>query len=539
MNYLGKEKFDEAMKFYFDEWKFKHPSPTDLIKTLQYYLNADLKWFENELLLTNHKLDYKVLAQKTLKDSSHVILVKNNNQLLGPVSLSGFKNGKLVGTVWYNGFYGKRVFEFPPSIVDEFVIDADNYMTEVNRKNNLIRTKGILKKRNPIQLNFLGKIDNPTYTQLNYLPILGYNKYNKFMLGIAFYNYSFLQKPFEFTLAPMYAFCSKTPTGYADFVKHITQNNNLFQEIRLKGNVKSFSNGIVQTSYFNKVYKLSVKPYNLNYYKISATIDFELKKRNPRSSTTEIISYSTNHFFIDQFYVPNSKTVTNLTKKNDHSVINRFQYSLKNNQIINPYGLIFNFDHNNNFGKASLELNYSISFKDKKSLDVRVFAGAFVFGNRIDRYPYRFRMSGYSGINDYMFDYNYLGRIEQSGFSFAQFVENDGAFKIWSPIGQTSKWLFAVNFKSPKVSKLPLKFFVDLGTSEYNESLKIDRVIYCAGFEICLFKNICEIYFPLVYSADIKEYLVLNKRNGFTNTIRFTLNLHNIIPKNFISNNFF
>ena len=124
MNYLGKEKFDDAMRFYFEQWKYKHPNPTDLIKTLQYYLNADLKWFESELFLTNHKIDYKIVSHKLLSDKSHVILVKNKNMLLGPVSISGYKDGKLVGSVWYNGFKGKRVFEFPPSNVDEFIIDS-------------------------------------------------------------------------------------------------------------------------------------------------------------------------------------------------------------------------------------------------------------------------------------------------------------------------------------------------------------------------------------------------------------------------------
>jgi len=67
-------------------------------------------------------------------------------------------------------------------------------MPEIKRKNNNIKTSGIFKKRDPFQLNFIGKLDDPNKTQLNYLPILGYNSYNQFMLGCAFYNYSFLQK---------------------------------------------------------------------------------------------------------------------------------------------------------------------------------------------------------------------------------------------------------------------------------------------------------------------------------------------------------
>ncbi|MBP6757030.1 MAG: M1 family metallopeptidase, partial [Bacteroidia bacterium] len=35
MNYMGQEKFDKAMRFYFEQWKFKHPSPNDLFNCLK------------------------------------------------------------------------------------------------------------------------------------------------------------------------------------------------------------------------------------------------------------------------------------------------------------------------------------------------------------------------------------------------------------------------------------------------------------------------------------------------------------------------
>lgn len=538
MNYLGKDKFDDAMKFYFEQWKFKHPKPIDLVKTLQYHLNADLSWFTEELILTNHKLDYKIINHKILSDKSHAILVKNNNKLLGPVSVSGFKDDKLVGTVWYNGFKGKRVFEFPPSDIDFFKIDSDEFMPEINRKNNLLRTKGIFRKIEPIKFSFLGKLDNPNYTQLNYLPILGYNEYNKFMLGCAVYNYSFLQKPLEFTIAPMYAFGSQTPTGYADFVKHFTQNNKVFQEINFSGNVKSFSSNIVETNYFNEINNTATKPFNLNYYKVAATLDFELKKGNPRSKLVQHISYATNHLWVDELDVSQTSISASMGKKNKYTIINRFQYTVRNNQIINPYNLIINFDHNDKFGKVSAELNYSISFKKSKSLDFRIFAGTFLFKDNNLTEDYRFRMSGFNGYQDYLYDYNFVGRNETNGVGFAQFTENDGAFKVWTPLGQTSKWLLTLNVKSPTVGKLPLKLFADVGASEFNESLNKEKILYTAGVEICIYKNICEIYIPLMYSNDIKTALQANNKDGFFDTIRFTLNLHNIKPKNFISNNF-
>lgn len=540
MNYLGKEKFDEAMRFYFEQWKFQHPTPEDLIKTLQYYLNADLHWFVEELVITNKKLDYKIIGHKELEDHSHAILVKNNNTLMGPVSLSGIKDGKVVGTVWYNGFKGKRVFEFPPSEIDEFKIDYEEFMPDINRKNNNIKTHGILKKADPINFNFVGKLDNPNYSQINYLPILGYNQYNKFMLGCAFYNYSFLQKKIEYTIAPMFAFGSKTPVGFADLTRNFTQNNNIFQQITFTIKAKTFSQNYINTKAFNDANNTNINSFNLNYYKIATALDFEIKKRHPRSKITQHIGYTNTNLFIDNdTYKINytDSSLSTVSKLNKTTIINNLYYTLKNTRAINPFDVAFNFQHNDLYGKVSATLNYSITFKNKKSLDFRLFTGAFVYGKNIDKGPYRFRMSGFNGAQDYLFDYNYVGRNDAYGVGPAQMVEADGAFKIWTPLGQTSKWLVALNIKSPTVGKLPLKLYADVGTSEFNESLYKERFLYNVGIDICIWENMIDIYIPIVYSKDIKTALDANNKSFF-DTIRFTLNLHNLNPRKFITNNF-
>ncbi len=539
MNYMGQEKFDKAMRFYFEQWKFKHPSPNDLFNCLKYHSNSDLNWFTNDLLSTNYKIDFKLVSSKLLPNKSHHIIVKNNNTLVSPFSVSGYKDHQLIGTIWSDGFKGKHILEFPPSDIDYFMIDANQIIPEINRKNNLLKTKGVFKKTHPFQFNFIGKLDDPNYLQLNYVPVFGYNQYNKLMLGCAIYNYSLLQKPIEFSIAPMFAFGSKTPVGYADVTKHLTQHNKLFQEINLIGKIKTFSHNVVETKNFNEVHHTSISAFNLNYYKISATIEFELKKRNPLSKLTQFVSYSTNHLWVDELYVPQNSIVASLGKKNNYTVINRFQYILRNKQIINPYNISLQLDHNDKFAKTSVELNYSISIKKGNSLDFRMFLGAFVYGNTQSKIPYQFRMNGMTGSQDYLFDYNYVGRNETNGIGFAQFTENDGAFKVWTPLGQTSKWLVALNIKSPKIAQLPIKLFLDLGSSEFNESLMNERVLYAAGINVSIFKNYFEIYAPLVYSKDIKNALKANNKDGFFDTMRFTLNLHNIKPKKIIETNFF
>lgn len=538
MRFLGQEKFDEGMKFYFEQWKFKHPTPSDLVKTLSYHLNTDLNWFVNDLIITNNKVDYKIIGHKKLEDESHAILIKNNNRAQIPVSLSGLKNGILVGTVWYNGFKGKRVFEFPPSDVDEFIIDYKEEIPEINRKNNNYKTSGLFKKWEPFQFSFVGKLDNPKYNQVNYLPIAGYNQYNKFMLGCAFYNYSVLQKKMDFTIAPMFAFGSKTPVGFAELNRNILPRNSFLQQITWQTKFKSFAYDDFNPNYLNDVYHTNIKPQELNYYKLSSSLDFEIKKKFPRSHITQHIGYSFNHISAEHLQFNFDTNTVRLSTVSKSVIINNAYYSLKNNRTINPFSVRMDFQHNDLFGKISSQINYAVSFKNNKSLDFRFFAGAFLYGSSLNKGAYRYRMSGFNGYQDYLFDYNFIGRNEQNGVGFAQFTENDGAFKVWTPLGQSSKWLISLNIKSPSLAKLPIKLYADIGASEFNESLVNDRILYDAGVDICIWKDIIEIFIPVVYSKDIKNALSANNK-GFLDTIRFTLNLHQLNPKQIISNNLF
>ena len=47
--YLGTEKFDKAMRQYFQDWKFKHPSPIDLQTSIERSCGEDLSWFFQRL----------------------------------------------------------------------------------------------------------------------------------------------------------------------------------------------------------------------------------------------------------------------------------------------------------------------------------------------------------------------------------------------------------------------------------------------------------------------------------------------------------
>ena len=217
MDYMGDENLDNAMKFYYEQFKFKHPSPNDLAKTLNFFSGLDLSWFTSHLISSTEKIDYKIKSIKKNKDGSFLINIKNKTGTATPINIYGFKNKKPVGLIWSVGFENEKAIEFPPTDVDYFKIDGEDKMPDINRKNNFIKTKGLFKKVKPLSFNFLTKFEDPTKTQISYLPLIGANYYNGFMAGAAIYNYSLYQKRFEYLLAPMFAFRSKSPVGFAEF----------------------------------------------------------------------------------------------------------------------------------------------------------------------------------------------------------------------------------------------------------------------------------------------------------------------------------
>ena len=537
LDYMGEDNLDKAMKFYYEQFKFKHPSPKDLAKTISYFSGIDLTWLTSRLLSSTDKIDYKIKNVKKNKDGSFVLKLKNKTGVATPVNVYAFKNEKPVGLIWYNGFDKSLSIDFPPTDVDYFKIDGLDKMPDINRKNNYIRASGLFKKIKPLQLNFLTKFENPRKTQLNYLPIVGGNIYNGFMAGVSLHNYSMYQKRFEFSVSPMYAFKSKSPVGFAEFNFNMYLKK-VFQQITFGAKAKSFDYYFYDTYTNNTANGTNFKSLNYTYYKIAPYLQLEIKKKVATSPIHQYITYTNNNLFTDSLineqygFAPLQPK-----KKNVFSFVNQFNYTLINKRIINPYNFNLELQHTASMAKIFTTLDYKITISKKHYFEVRLFAGTFLKGSYSEKSYYAFRASGYNGYDDYLFASNFIGRSEFTGFGFSQFSEADGALKVWTPLGQTPNWLASINLKSPRIFILPVKLFADVVVCD-GRALNKDPFLWDAGLNFTLVKDIVEVYIPVLYNEDIKKTLELNNVSRL-NTIRFTFNIHKLVPKNLIKDNLF
>jgi len=521
ITYLGEEKMDAIMQQYFNEWKFKHPSPNDFRKIVEDETGKDLGWFFNDLINSTKKLDYKIAFSYQREDGSWRVGIKNTGEIKAPIFVQGIKDNKLVGMVIYDGFEGKQVLDFPPGVIDHFKIDYMEDMPEIKRSNNTIRTSGIFKKVEPLKLQFLGSIDHPDKTQLFYTPVAGWNNYNKWMFGMALYNTTLPQKKFEYELMPMYSIGTDDIAGYGRLTYNIYPKNKLFQQISV---------GATSTRY-----AYSTTPINTNFNKIAPELNIEFKKKQAISPYTHQLRYRNITIIRDTYKVfvqvdaAGNPNVT-YSPASVTTNFNDLTYTFSKKDAIKPYSIKVNLQEGENMVKTSVTGNYSIKYKEKdKGFDARFFAGTFIGTTAADAGPYRFRLSGQRGYQDYLYDHVFLGRTETTGTLAKQYTETDGGFKFYSFLGQSSQWLTAVNLKSSLGNmKLPVGLFADIGMTG-PDGRTTEKVLYDAGGSVIIIKDIFEIYFPVLICKGFQDYKTANDLK-YSETIRFMLNLNLMNP---------
>ncbi|MCG9910432.1 MAG: M1 family metallopeptidase [Flavobacteriales bacterium] len=93
---LGKEVFEAAMLRYFEEWKFKHPNPTDFIRVMEKSSGFVLLWYLEQFVHSTNTIDYGVKEIKEDGKKSVIVLVRNGDFPM-PVDVAvELKNGKML-----------------------------------------------------------------------------------------------------------------------------------------------------------------------------------------------------------------------------------------------------------------------------------------------------------------------------------------------------------------------------------------------------------------------------------------------------------
>lgn len=516
LTYLGDTIFNKCMHTYFNEWKFKHPQPKDVRTVFERVSKKDLSWFFEDFINTTKKIDYKTVS---FNSKTNELIVKNIGGLASPISIYGLDDkDSILFTKWEEGFLDSKNFTLPEGAT-KIVLDYNMDSPELNRTNDIIKTKGILKKSEPLKFKLLGSIENRNYNIVNFIPVLGWNEADKVMLGVSFYNSTFPEKKLDWLLTPMFSFGQKNLAGLGH-LKYNWYPSRVFRKIDLGYYTKSFS------------FDLPVSENNVKWHKSSTQLNFEIYNQKLRTAPIQRFHFNLINI---AHQIENS---TNL-----YSNYFNASYELKSKQILKPANLKLDYViGNDNFDErvntisltAKKRFNYNLNLD---GIEFRLFAGKSLFENTNSKYNWR--MSGQTGIYDYLFDNTFLGRTASNpNFLGQQLDESHGGFKTYTNTGSSNNWLITLNTKLD-IPKVPFGLFADIGYYPYIENNQgvISNKIgsnFDFGLFIPLRKDVIELYVPLLFSENIQKEIDYNGTT-FLQRITFIINFSSMNPFKIIS----
>ena len=155
LNYIiGEENVKKTLKKYYNDFRFKHPTPNDIMRTAEKVSDLHLDWYLNEWTQTIHTIDYGV---KSVKGKN--ITLERIGRMPMPMDVSvtyedGTKeefhialrmmrgNKPTKATVLKDWTWAHPTYTFSVTKnVKKVEIDTSKLMADINRKNNVFEAK--------------------------------------------------------------------------------------------------------------------------------------------------------------------------------------------------------------------------------------------------------------------------------------------------------------------------------------------------------------------------------------------------------------
>lgn len=491
-HYLGDEKMDAVMHSYFDKFKFKHPNPHDFYAVLESETGESFDWFKHDVIQTTSKLDYKIGRHNKKENSLKLI---NSGYVDGPLHLGFYREGRLIDSSWIEGFMKDTVIRLAQDY-DRVEIDPNWIMPEIKRDNNESNLRGLFPRIEPLEVSFLGKIENPRKNQVSFLPTFAWNVPNGAMLGVSLYNSILPVKKFNFLLTPMYAIGTNQFVGVGEGYYMFTPTSSSFESIDLGLKAKRFVRDSVQN-------------FDLNFTRVEPYLRFNFRPANYNGFWSHQLTLSAVLVWEDQF--------VGVKKSTEEYMFSRANYTAQFKHPAFETNFSVKAEHFEEFLRTSLEVKNNWRITESVRIYSRLFAGNFLYNNSTDP-RYNWRMDGQTGRNDYAYDEMLFDRSSSNQFFDNQFTSTHGGFKVPTANGSSNAALIAYNGEL-SIGKVPIGVFGDVGYSATNV------FVSDGGLFVSLFKQIFKVYFPLVYSANIQTEIDANGYN-FGDLVRFQIDFN-------------
>ena len=454
----------------------------------------DINWFFRTIIETRDLIDYKFGKVTKTNDSIAVNIINRTNTNV-PISIYQLKDNQVINKIWVTNIKTDSTIVIPRLGADKLTLNYNNEVPEYNLRNNWKSLKGFFSNNRPFKLSFFKDIEEPHYNQLFFVPEVEFNLYDGISPGIRFNNKSILNKPFTFSATPMYSSNTGKFVGKATFLveDNIRDEGKLYRiRYLLRGSLFHYAQDAKYTDFV-------------------PTIQFLFRDKNLRVNKNEFIQ-------LRQVYINREKSAF-INKNTENYNIFNAKYGNFQSEGTKHYSISNDLQISSKFGKVATELHYRKLFENNRQISLRFYAGAFMFNSSNSD----FFSFGLDRPNDYMFDYNLLGRSETTGIYSQQYVYGEGGFKSKLDTRYANQWITTVNGTFNIWNWIQIYGDAGMLKNKYDKA----KFVYDSGLHFNLVPDYFELFLP-VYSSN---GFSLNDAN-YGQQIRFVVTLS---PKTLIS----
>jgi hypothetical protein len=374
---------------------------------------------------------------------------------------------------------------------------------------------------------------------VNFLPAIGYNMYDKFMVGLVLHNVSMPSHKFQFMLAPLYATGSKQFNGIGTLGYHWNPRKH-FQNIDLSVTGARFSTMEGVDSNGAKVHG--------GFHKIVPALRFTFKNRSLLSTVEKWIEWKT--YLIGEkgfnYVMDHDDSVSYPTPgavKNRY--LNQLTFNITDYRKLYPYDAQIQLQQGDGFYRAQATGHYYFNYAKGGGMQVRAFVAKFGYlggrtSEKVSRsFLYQPKLTAVRGDEDYTYSNYFIGRSEFDGAASQQIMMRDGGLKLRTDLfaglqGRSDNWIASINFNTTLTKnlfpvELPIRIFADVGTyaDAWKKNAETSRFLFVAGLQVSLFKDLLNVYAPIFYSKEFRDNLkTAPEVNTFGKRLSFSFDIH-------------
>lgn len=470
-DFVNHDVVENSLSDFVKNHKLKATSTKDFETFIKSKTDKNIDWFFNDYLNTRKKIDFKISKVSKTEDSV-TLTIKNKRDHSMPVSLYTLKDDSIISKTWIENIENNKTLTIPRNDANKLVLNYNKAIPEINIRDNWKSLKGFFFNNKPLQFRLFQDIEDPHYNQVFFMPVAEFNNiYDGLTLGARVYNKTVLRRLLNYKFEPHYALKSKSFTGSAAISKiHYLENTDLF-----------YINYGITGSYSSYAEDLFVR-------KIIPSLTFLFREDDDfRSNKRRSLIFR----YVDIHRDKDENNILTSSEPN-YSIFNA-RFINSNDNLINFSKWYADFQIGKNFSKIAFNYEYRKLFESNRQLNLRMFAGTFL-RNKTDSDSDYFSFA-LDRPTDYLFDYAYLGRSEDSGIYSQQYITAEGGFKSKLDTPFANQWITTLNASTTLWNYILAYGDIGLVKNKYDSA----HLMYDSGIRLNLVTDYFEIYFP-VYS---------------------------------------